>query len=64
MRDNTKRNDLQKRATKLEDAAIAIAEGGSHYSTSHPNQGKTIIAHAELKLKAAVLLRKRAQEFV
>lgn len=62
MRNNTKREALQERAKKLEDDAIKIAEQqftrGTLAVVKH-----AAVAHAELKLKAATLLWKRAEAF-
>lgn len=52
---------LVAQAQKLEDQAIETAEGYLDHS-DWPRRSHSIIAHAELKLKAAVLLRERAKD--
>ncbi len=53
-------DELNERATKLEDEAIRTAEMGLDYG-DWPRREMSKIAHAELKLKAAAILRARAR---
>lgn len=64
MRNNTIREKLEERATALEDEAIATAEGHHAPIGDYPRAATAQFTHAELQLKCAALLRRRALEFV